>query len=356
MTERTVLVTGGGGFLGGRLVEATFLSGFGTARAGIRRWASASRVARYPVDFIECDIMDPEMAKTAVVGADVVVHCAYRNNRESIVEGTRNMLEAALAAGVERFVFISSAEVYGPEAAGVVDETFDCGPTGRSYGDAKLEAEALVADFYERGLPTTVLRPSIIYGPFGDSWTINVATKLQSGNWRSFAGHGDGICNLVHVDDLVRAIFHCIEDDRAVGETFNVVGPERPTWNEYFAAFNQVLGREKLPEISGKRARQVSMVRDRVGRVAGALVDRFKAPLMRVYLRGGFASDVMKRVRDRLKSTPTTAELAGLYSRTTNLSTQRIESTLGFFPKIAMTDGLEMCRQWLDFHGYLVDG
>jgi nucleoside-diphosphate-sugar epimerase len=353
MTDRTVLVTGSGGFLGSRLVEALYLSEFAKPRAGIRRWANASRIARFPVEFAPCDITKPGEIAVAVQGCDAVVHCAYAGTRELIVDGTRNMLEAALAAGVRRFVYVSSAEVYGPEASGLLDETVECRPSGRMYGDAKLEAERLVMDFNKRGLQATILRPSIIYGPFSQSWTIDVATRLQSGNWGRFEELGDGIANVVYVDDLVRAIFKAIDEDAAVGEIFNIVGSERPTWNEYFERFNNALGLPPLRVISSAQAARSSSLRDRVGSITGKVVDRFQAPLMRIYLRGGPISNVMKLVRTKLKTTPTSAELKGLYGRRADFSSEKAARVLDFQPEVDLKSGLAVCREWLDFHGYL---
>ena len=353
MNNRTTLVTGTGGFVGGRLVEAIYLSEFGRVRAGIRRWANASRVARFPVDFVPCDITKPAEVRAASEGADAVVHCAYAGTRELIVDGTRNMLQAALEAGVRRFVYLSSAEVYGPDVAGMVDETQSCTPTGRVYGDAKLEAEALVQEFGQRGLATTILRPSIIYGPFSQSWTIDLATRLQSGNWGRFEGHGDGICNLVYVDDLIRAVFLAIESEAAAGEIFNVVGPDRLTWNEYFERFNGALELPPLRTIARGRSTRVSAIRDRANAATSFLKRHFEGPLMRIYLGDSGASRLMKRVKNKLKTTASGSELKNLYSREAQFSIEKAMSLLGYRPRVDLDSGLAVCRQWLAFHGYL---
>lgn len=353
MTERTILVTGSGGFVGSRVVEAIHLTGFGRPRAGIRRWASASRLARFPTDFVLCDISDPRQMAQAVAECDIVVHCAYSNTRDSIVEGTRTVLQASLDEGVDRFIYLSSTEVYGPDASGLIDESYVCKPSGKAYGDAKLEAERLVSDFADRGLATTIFRPSIIYGPFSSTWTIDIANRLQTGNWGRFEELGDGVCNLVYIDDLVGAIFASLDSEAAKGEIFNVVGPERPTWNEYFERFNDALGQAPLPVISPARASRSSTVRDVVGAGVGKVVDRFRDPLLRVYLRDGPASDIMKRVRSRLRSTPTKSELQSLYSRTADYSIKKAQDLLDYSPNVDLRTGLQLSCQWLEFHGYL---
>ena len=108
-SRKTVLVTGAAGFIGGRVVETLCLSGSANVRAGIRRWSSAARIARFPVEIVLCDIMDEEQVAQAMAGATSVIHCAKASNRDVIIQGTNNLLDAALRLDVERFVHLSTA-------------------------------------------------------------------------------------------------------------------------------------------------------------------------------------------------------------------------------------------------------
>ena len=74
---------------------------------------------------------------------------------------------------------------------------------------------------------------------------------------------------------------------------------------------------------------------------------------MRLYLRGGPLSVVMKRVKTKLKTTPSAAELQGLYSRQATLSHEKASRLLGYQPQVDLDSGLRMCHQWLAFHGFL---
>ncbi len=350
-TKQTrVLVTGATGFVGGRLIEAMFLSGTAVPVAGIRSWTRVARIARFPIEMVPCDILDTVRVQSVLKNVDAVVHCAYTNDRESIVRGTHNLLAAAVENNLRRFVFLSSAEVYG-HAAGEVDEHQPTAATGFEYADAKIEAETLCREFAARGVRTTILRPSLIYGPFGVSWTIDIAKRLQSGSWREFDGHGEGYANLVYVDDLVHAIFRTLSSNSPSGEAFNINGPDRITWNEYFQRFNEALGRPRLQRLSQRRTRLRTALTD-VARSASDMVRaQCEEKLMEIYLRGGLAGRMMKRLKGVFDSTPSGDELERLYSRQAYYCDAKARQTLGYEPAFDMDTGMRQSVSWLVHNG-----
>lgn len=115
-----VLVTGAGGFIGGRVVEALFQTPGLEPVPSLRRWSTAARIGRLPLDPVQCDLLAPDQVRAAVDGVEAVVHCAV-GDRAATVQGTRNLLEAALEAGVRRVVHLSTIDVYG-RAEGTVTE------------------------------------------------------------------------------------------------------------------------------------------------------------------------------------------------------------------------------------------
>ena len=350
-----VLVTGASGFVGGRVVEMFLQSGVAHPVAAIRSWSRAARVARFTAEVAICDICVPEQVDQAVAGVDAIVHCAKTDDRESIVGGTRNLLEAAAKHGVERFVFLSTAEVYGPGVQGQVIESDATDATGRLYGDAKIEAEHVCREFHSRGVKPTILRPSLIYGPFSESWTMDVAKRLYSGKWGCFEGQGDGKANLVYVDDLVQAILRSLTIDKARGEAFNVNGPDVLSWNDYFRRFNSALNLPPLKTISASQARLRTKVRDAFGFVAGKIVDQFEDKLMEIYLRGGWASRMMKRIKGELSSTPSGGELNDLYSRDAVYTDQKAREWIGYDPQFDIESGIRQSIYWLQ-HNELAEG
>ena len=345
-----VLVTGAAGFVGARVVEAMSISGFATPVGAIRQWSRASQLACRPVEIAICDILDPEQVDATVKGVDAIVHCAYADDRESIVDGTRNLLDAAVRHGVTRFVYLSSAEVYGAEQSGAVFETNSPAPMPDSYGDSKFAAERLCIEYHGRGLQMTILRPSLIYGPFGTSWSMNVAKRLQSGKWGLFDDFGDGIANLVYVDDLVQAIFLSLTHEKARGQTFNVNGPDRTSWNAYFMKFNEALRLPPLQRISATKSQWRTRVMGVVGSVTSFFKSKFQDRLMEIYLRGGWASRMMKRLKGELDSTPSKGELNDLYSRKANYDDTKIRQLIGYSPSFDLQQGIEQTVNWLSLH------
>ena len=343
-----ILVTGASGFLGGRLVEAMHLSGAADPVGTIRGWSRAARPARFPVKLELCDIENAEQVDALVSqGFDAIVHTAKTDTRESIVGGTENLLRAAAKHNVGHLIHLSTAEVYGPGVSGNITEEAPTEPSDRLYGDAKIEAEQVCRRFAEQNVATTILRPSLIYGPFSTSWTMHVAKRLQSGNWGTFDEQGEGFANLVYVDDLVRAILACVENDAAKNQTFNINGPDVPTWNQYFAQFNEILGQEPLQAISSSKSKLRTFVMDRIGGMADIVLNRYEDKLMEIYLRGGLASKMMKKLKGELDSTPSGGELHDLYMRKATYDDSKIRSMLNFESAFDLNLGMRLSAAWL---------
>jgi nucleoside-diphosphate-sugar epimerase len=344
-----MLVTGAGGFVGGRVVEMAHLSGFAKVRAGLRRWASAARVARFAVDMQLCDVLNQEQLNNNVKGVDTIVNCAL-GNRDVIVKGTANTLDTAFRLGVKRFVHISTAEVYG-SVSGEIDETSPYTSMKNEYADAKIEAEKLCWEYQSKGLPVVILRPSIIYGPFSNQFIVSIAERLYGGGLGDMEDIANGFCNLVYVDDLVYSIFLSIKDSRAVGQAFNINGPDKVTWNDYF---KQLATSLRIPELKCL-SKTESMVKSSTLSLLKPAAAFVGGHYGHIILRTGSKLGLEKRIeklRSFLKTTPSNFELA-LYGRKAYYSYEKATKILGYSPQYDLLTGMDLSVKWLAHEGHL---
>ncbi len=238
-----VAITGATGFIGGRLAERLVRDHGARVRCLVRNLAQATRLARLPVEIVRVDLLDADRVRAALAGADLVFHCAYDSvSRRQNLEGTRNLLAAAgRGSGVRRFVHVSTFSVYEPFPDGDLTEETADGDRAWMYVRSKLDLEQEVLAAARAGdCPGTVIQPVIVYGPFGKAWTNAPAEMLLFGTV-ILPDAGEGLCNCVHVDDLVDALLLAAVRDEAIGERFMVAGPSPITWGHFFGHFARTL-------------------------------------------------------------------------------------------------------------------
>src|SRR3954470_19991734 len=259
LTNATVLVTGGTGFIGGRLAERLVLQHGAGVRALVRSFSRAVRLARFPIELVQGDLRSPESIDRAVAGCDYVFHCAYGSDgqddarRVVNAQGTRNVLDAALAHHVKRVVHTSTVTVSGNTPDGPLDETAPRVKTGFAYGDSKIEAEETALGYVNRGLSVAVVQPTVVYGPFGTTFTIKPLQMMKSCRVIIVNG-GDGLANLVYVDDVVSGMLIAALHEGAHGDSFILSGPEPTTWREFYAAHETMIGRSATVSMSPEQA------------------------------------------------------------------------------------------------------
>jgi nucleoside-diphosphate-sugar epimerase len=221
---KRVLVTGASGFIGCRLSERLYFGSDWNVRALIRTPGRAVRLARMPIEFAIGDLSSPTDLARALEGCDAVVHAGIGTSwRESEriavnVKGTRNLVEAALKAGVKRFIHISTLSLYGERVTGTITEETPLQPKkGWDYAESKYEAEQIVLEAASRGLPAIVLRPSVVYGPYNMTIVARPLTQLAQ-NRLELVNCRDVPSNTVYVDNL------CFAIQQAMDSTSNLTG------------------------------------------------------------------------------------------------------------------------------------
>lgn len=348
-----VLITGAGGFIGGRVAECLWRTEAPwVPRAGLRVWSNGARIGRMPLDMVECDVLKPHQVAEALDEVNAVVHCAV-GSPPVIVDGTRNVLAASLEAGVDRFVHLSTVDVYG-DATGSVSEEDPLQTTSKEYGNRKIEAEKICREYQDRGLPVVILRPTIVYGPFCEEWVVDFVKRLMGGRRPVPTEDAQGSCNLVYVDDLVSAILAALTRREAVGKAFNINGPQlNLTWNDYFSTLESAVEAPSLEDSPGtSRSRLEAALMLPVRKTAKFVLDNFESSIMATYKRFRSARLLMKKLEHAVQMTPTPREFR-YYSRGVTYEIDRARNRLGYQPRYTMHEGVKRTAQWLAFHGYI---
>ena len=251
---KRILVTGGLGFIGSNLVdhlistdEVTVLDDLSSGRI-----SNVSRHLKNPkFRFVKGSVLNPGMIDEAIGGASAVVHLAavvsvalsiekpllvHRVN----VEGTLNVLESCLKHSVEKFVFASSAAVYGNDLTPPFREDCRSNPSNL-YGATKGAGEAYVKAYAQtHNLKAVILRLMNVYGPRRSPGPYaGVITKfaeaISLGKPLTVYGDGEQTRDFVHVSDAIEAMTRALHKEQAIGHTFNI-GTGRPTTVSKLAA------------------------------------------------------------------------------------------------------------------------
>jgi len=273
-----VLVTGVSGFVGSAVARVLAERG-ARVRGLVRQSSPRANLTDFPGDLVEGDLRDPEAVARAMSGVRHLFHVAadYRlwaPDPEEIVRNnattTRIVMEAALAARVERIVYTSSVATLKPRDGEPADESRAAAPDQvvGAYKRSKVVAERLVeAMIAERGLPAVIVQPSTPIGPRDVRPTPTGRIIVEAANGKMPAYVDSGL-NLVHVDDV--AAGHLLAFDKGRVGTRYILGGQDVMLGDMLAEIAAIVGR-KPPMIRIPRAPlfPFAWVNEQVARVTG---------------------------------------------------------------------------------------
>jgi NADH dehydrogenase len=227
----TVLVTGGTGFIGPHVAHALRVREL-PVRALVRERKRGAKLAAWGVDLFEGDVTDPASLRAATIGCDTVVHLvAIIRGRPAdfervMAQGTRDLVAAAQEAGVRRFVLAS--------ALGLDEHTKDTVP----YYRAKWAMEQAVQS---AELEHVIFRPSFVFGRNGGVLPtfVRMARFLPV---TPIVGPGTQRLQPIWVEDLAEYFAQAVVRPEVANRTFEIGGPDAPTWNEFWDRLKRVLG------------------------------------------------------------------------------------------------------------------
>ena len=250
-----ILVTGGTGFIGGHVVRLLRERG-DDVRALVRDPAKANELSGLGCELIAGTLTDAPAIHDGIEGCDAVIHGAaiyevgipasgHRPMYEANVLGTENVLRAALDAGVEKVVYISTVAAFGNTSGQVVDESYEHpGQEFTSYYEqTKYEAHQVAKRLIaEEGLPCVILQPGGVYGPKDHSALGKQMKDFLAGRMPLIAFPDLGM-NMVHVEDVAAGVLLALDKGKP-GEAY-VLGGQITTMRELI---------ETLARVSGKKA------------------------------------------------------------------------------------------------------
>lgn len=201
-------------------------------------------------DVYTADVGDRSAIAPALAGVDCVVHCAARTGpwgpapeyERTNVRGLETLVRAAMAAGVRRFVHVSSITVHGNNVHGEADENSPLRTEANPYSRSKVAGENLLRRMIrDEGAPVTIVRPGWIYGPSDTASFARIARMIDQGRM-IMIGSGENHLPLVYADDAAEGVLLAAEAEQAEGHSYLLVNDEPVTQRDFIAAIAAELG------------------------------------------------------------------------------------------------------------------
>ncbi len=325
-----VLVTGGTGFTGKALVHRLIQMGHQVVALDYKEGLKTQEIREWGAEVILGSVTDMDVVRRAVEGAEVVHHVAAafremdvpeRHYYEVNVEGTRNVLQAALDAGVRKVIYCSTCGVHGNVDHPPAGEDAPIRPADY-YQRTKWEAEPLAREFFERGLSTTTLRPAAIYGP-GDPERFYLIFKRVAGGTFPMFGNGRTLYHPLYIDNLIDAFILAMEDGKGDGEAY-------------------LIADEQYIEIE-------DLVR-RVGKALGVDVKVPHYPVWPVVVVGHI---VEKACKPFGINPPIFPRRVDWYRQNRAFRIDKARRDLGYQPRVGIDEGLRRTAEWYRQEGLL---
>jgi nucleoside-diphosphate-sugar epimerase len=320
----TLLVTGATGFLGSHLTD--LLLARGERPRVLVRADSVGALAEADVDVHTADICDRAALEEALSGVHCVLHCAARTGpwgpaaeyERTNVRALEALVRTALAAGVRRFVHVSSITVHGNDVGGEADESAPLRAEANPYSRSKVAGERLLERMIrDEGAPVTIMRPGWIYGPRDTASFARVAGMIEKGRM-IILGSGRNHLPLIYAGDAAQGILLASEAGQAVGRSYLLVNDEPVTQRDFVGAIAAELA---VPTPTRRIPYELGVMLGTVGETVGRVTRREQPPpVMRYGIR-----------------------LLGGENRF-NISRARRE--LGFSPRVGLAEGVRRSVEW----------
>ena len=319
----TLLVTGGNGFLGRQVVSALQDRG-DTVRVLALPSEETSWLRQRGVAVYSGDVRDFDTLVAPVHGVNAVLHLAglmgvwqpMADYHAVNVVGTANVCRAALAEEA-RLVHVSSWTVYGMGLGKPVHEAFPLKPLGEPYSMTKAAGDMVVQRMIvDDRLPAVIVRPGTIFGP-GDHLNFARTADRLRGRRNVLVGSGDNALPLVYAADVVQGLLRALDDERAIGQAYNITNDEPLTQREFLST---------------------------IAREIGAAPPRLRVSYGAFYAGACVAEHLATLTRSR--EPIVTRHGVALFGTDNRHSIDKARRELGYVPQIGLLEGLRISAAW----------
>jgi nucleoside-diphosphate-sugar epimerase len=318
-----IVVTGATGFLASHLIPALQERDH-SVRALVLPSEDATWLNERGVAVYRGDVRQPETLTEPMRTADGVVHMAalmatwapMQVHRAVHVTGTENVCRAALAAGVQRVVHLSSAITYTPSGGRPIEEHFPQQPLHEPHAVTKAEGDKLVQRMIAKdGLPAVIIRPEAMFGANDRINFRRLADRVRAGKG-IIIGAGRNAVPFVYVADVVQGLLLALEHPGAVGQAYNITNDQRMSEEAFLRAIAE--------EVGGK-------------------VPRVHVPYLAMY----GAATVAEWIATLTKREPlVTRHGVQMFGSNNPLSIDKARRELGYEPRVPLRDGIRLAGSW----------
>jgi nucleoside-diphosphate-sugar epimerase len=244
-----VLVTGGTGFTGKALVRRMLQEGHEVIALDHQEGYKSHELRDWGAELVIGSVTDREVVRRCTRGVAVVHHVAAAFRELNLppshyhfvnVEGTRIVLEAALAEGVRKFIYCGTCGVHGNVDNPPGDENSPIQPHDY-YQQTKYEAESVVLEYAQKGLESTIFRPNAIFGP-GDVGRFYLIFKQLSRGWFPMFGSGKVLYHPLYIDNFMDAFVLAMEPGKGAGQAYLIADDKYLTIEELVRAAASAMG------------------------------------------------------------------------------------------------------------------
>jgi nucleoside-diphosphate-sugar epimerase len=324
------LVAGGTGFIGSHIVSDLISNGI-QVRVLARKKSDVDSLKKKGVEIVYGNVLNTDCLKGCAKDVDFVFsafgllgqwHVSERLYHEINIEGVKNLIQGCLSSGIKQFIHISSAGVLGPLPKGVVaDESFPLNPSN-IYEETKCEAEKEILKYgNSHSFPFTIIRPEFVYGP-GDKHVLGLFKAVLTKRFL-LLGNGKSLLHPTYIEDLIRGINLCINNDNALRQIFLMTG-EKPL---------------SVKDLTKTMAEEL-----------GVSLSKMKIPLIFAYMVANFSEVGAKTFGF---SPMLTKSRVKFFSENRAFSYKKAQSELGYLPKVDFREGVRRTVQWYREHGFL---